>query len=202
MFDCDCDDQMFLLGDALLVAPVVTAGAFTRTAVLPAGSWIDRSTGDAVTSDGHAPITVSATLDVIPTWQRASTLLPTYANVADTLLPATAAGVTSYADPAIGGELRVDYAAGDVATLALYDGTQLSCDGTSLEIIGGSEYQLATFALQHDTVDSVTTDGSLLSAGDVTSCGAPGCWSFTPSTKQLLVRLYAPSGSTRSAVVH
>jgi hypothetical protein len=46
-----CDDAMFLLGDAIVAAPVVTAGATTRGR-LPPGRWIDWWTGAATTGDG------------------------------------------------------------------------------------------------------------------------------------------------------
>ncbi|MDX2094251.1 MAG: hypothetical protein SFX73_40845 [Kofleriaceae bacterium] len=50
-----------------------------------------------VQADGK-PLTVSAPLERMPLWQRAGSIIPTFAAYADTLLPATAAGVTSYAD--------------------------------------------------------------------------------------------------------
>ena len=84
---------MFLLGDALLVAPVVTAGATTRTVVLPPRR-LDRSRDrrDRRPAMATRAITVPAPLDAIPTWQRAGTLVPTFAHAADTLLPSTAPG--------------------------------------------------------------------------------------------------------------
>ncbi len=202
LFDCACDDAMFMLGDALLVAPVVTAGATTRSVVLPAGDWIDRTTGATVTGDGQTAITVPAPLDTIPTWQRSGTLLATFAQTADTLLPSMAAGVTSYTDPAFGAELRVDCAGTTPATLALHDGTQLSADGTTLELTGGTEYSIATFVLQHDPIARITTDMALLPAGDVTTCAAPGCWSYDAPSSELRVRLFAPAGMTLAAVIH
>ena len=204
VFDCACDDAMFLLGDALLVAPVVTAGATTRVVVLPPGDWIDRATGAIVTGDGHAAITVPAALDTIPTWQRANTLLPTFARFADTLLPSAAAGVTSYADPVYGAELRVDYTPilDGQAIQVLHDGARLVAQLDSLQLTGGSEYSIATFALPHDPVVRVTTDLATLPPGDVTTCATPGCWSYTAGTKQLLVRLFATKGTTRTAIVH
>ena len=203
VYDCACDDAMFLLGDALLVAPVVTAGATTRSVVLPPGSWIDRSTGAAAVGDGHTAFTVPAPLDTIPTWQRAGTLLATYARVADTLLPATAVGVTSYADPALGGELRADYAPGDAALLTLHDGTSLAANPDMLAVTGGSEYGVVTFALQRGAVARVSVGGNPLPQNaNVAACTAPGCWSYDSGTQQLLVRLFAPPGATQTATIH
>jgi alpha-D-xyloside xylohydrolase len=44
----------YLVGDDLLVAPVVVAGARTRDVVVPPGAWIDWFTGDVLTGPGGA----------------------------------------------------------------------------------------------------------------------------------------------------
>lgn len=54
-------DDQFLLGTALLVAPVFTAGTAERTVRLPRGRWYDRRTGRA--HDGPGEVTVEAGLD-------------------------------------------------------------------------------------------------------------------------------------------
>lgn len=59
--------DQFLLGEDLLVAPVLEQGATSRTVVLPPGRWAD-STG--VESAGPATITVSVGLDSLPHWRR------------------------------------------------------------------------------------------------------------------------------------
>lgn len=55
----DHQDQ-FLLGSALLVAPVTEPGATGRSVYLPAGDWVDVWTGEPVTGGGaierHAPL--------------------------------------------------------------------------------------------------------------------------------------------------
>ena len=60
----DCDD--FMLGDALLVAPVVEAQARERVVYLPAGpaAWFDFHTGARYAAGRHH--TVSAGLDTLP----------------------------------------------------------------------------------------------------------------------------------------
>ena len=197
VYDCACDDAMFLLGDALLVAPVIEEGATTRSVVLPPGPWLDRSTGAMITGDGTTAITVAAPLATIPTFQRAGTLVPTFAHEADTLLPATATGVRSYADPQYGDELRVEVAPGDPAALTLHDGTQLSVDGDTLKITAGTEHAVAQFAVPHATVTRVTNDtGMLPQVADVSTCAAPGCWSYANGVA--VVRLFAPA----TAVMH
>lgn len=194
LYDCACDDAMFLLGD-LLIAPVIEAGATTRDVVLPPGNWVDPT---GATMSGT--LTVPAPLGTIPTWQRAGSLVARFAKDADTLLPATAAGVTSYADPTYGNELRVDYAPGGNASLKLHDNAMLSGAGDTVAITGGSNYTVATFAVPHAAITHVTTDDGTLPQGDVTSCAAPGCWSY--ANGKALVRIFATSGLTRSAQLH
>lgn len=62
------EQQQFLLGDDLLVAPVVTAGAVTRDVYLPAGEWVDWWTGRRYA--GPSAVTVPAPLDRIPVFSR------------------------------------------------------------------------------------------------------------------------------------
>ena len=83
-------DDTYLLGDALLVAPVWTEGARTRNVVLPKGTWIAYDTGRAWT--GGQTVTVDAPLDRIPLFVRSGSILPqrpvaphTGAQPADTL---------------------------------------------------------------------------------------------------------------------
>uniref|UniRef100_UPI000A63129B glycoside hydrolase family 31 protein n=1 Tax=Streptomyces prasinopilosus TaxID=67344 RepID=UPI000A63129B len=69
----DCEDA-FLLGNGLLVAPVLVAGAERRTVRLPGGRWYETATGRAF--DGPGRIVVDAPLDRIPVFARAGAVLP------------------------------------------------------------------------------------------------------------------------------
>lgn len=69
----DCEDA-FLLGDALLVAPVLEAGAVRREVRLPRGRWYDTATGRAY--EGPAKVLVDAPLERIPVFARAGAVLP------------------------------------------------------------------------------------------------------------------------------
>jgi alpha-D-xyloside xylohydrolase len=214
--DCACDDAMFLLGDDLLVAPVITAGATSRTAVLPPGRWVDRATGLEVTSDGTTEVTVPAPLDVLPMWQRVNSFVPMFALAADTILPATAPGVTSYATPAIGRELRLVYTPGPVPlegvgpSTTLHDGANAQANHTTVSVTGGSEYSVFTIDVDGRGLTDlfaaptrVSIDGTaeLPLVTDVAACAAPGCWSFDAPSKKLLVRVFAPQGTTRGIQV-
>jgi alpha-glucosidase (family GH31 glycosyl hydrolase) len=59
----------WMLGDDLLVTPVLEPGVTTREVPLPAGEWVDVWTG--VTVSGGRTITVDAPIDRIPVFARA-----------------------------------------------------------------------------------------------------------------------------------
>ncbi|CQR65160.1 TIM-barrel domain-containing protein [Streptomyces leeuwenhoekii] len=69
----DCEDA-FLLGDCLLVAPVLDEGAVRRGVRLPRGRWYDTVTERAY--DGPARVVVDAPLSRIPVFARAGAVLP------------------------------------------------------------------------------------------------------------------------------
>ncbi|MFD9259514.1 TIM-barrel domain-containing protein [Streptomyces sp. NPDC059538] len=69
----DCEDA-FLLGDALLVAPVLECGADRRAVRLPRGRWYDTATGAAY--EGPGQILLDAPQGRIPVLARAGSVLP------------------------------------------------------------------------------------------------------------------------------
>ncbi len=217
--DCLCDDAMFLLGNHILVAPVVAPGATTRTVVLPPGPWVETATGATVFGNGRDPITVPAPLDTLPMWYAADALIPMFARPADTLLPATAPGVTSYADPTYGRELRVVYAARTSSIpleaspgMVVHDGSELSASFTMVTLTAGTQYSVFTIDVDGRThadafaaPTAVSVNGAdLPSVADdaaLFACAAPGCYRFESATKHLQVRVFAPQGQQRTIVV-
>jgi alpha-D-xyloside xylohydrolase len=203
VYDCACDPAMFLLGDAILVAPVIVAGATTRDVVLPPGSWVDRWTGAHVTGDGHTSITVPAPLDRLPMWYAAGSLVPMFAQPADTLLPASVPGVTSYANPALGGALRLVYSPGPaMATTTVHDGTRATGNATTLTISTGSDYRDVVFDIDGrglsgalNAPTAVALDGVDLPAAadqpafDVCS----GCWLYDAASHHVQIHVVGPS---------
>ena len=67
-------DDAFLLGDALLVAPVVEEGVTARRVRLPAGHWY--ATDDEESFTGGRDVIVGAPLDRIPVFARAGSVVP------------------------------------------------------------------------------------------------------------------------------
>jgi alpha-glucosidase (family GH31 glycosyl hydrolase) len=208
--DCACDDAMFLLGDDILVAPVIEAGATTRSVVLPPGEWRDVESGAYATGDGASSITVPAPLAVLPRWYRAGSLVPMFARHADTILPAAAPGVTSYVDPALGRELRLVYTPGTAtaspATTILHDGARANATGATITVTGGAEYTVFTVDVDTRTLAApfaapraVTVDESELSqVADVTSCAPPGC--FALAGDRLEIRVFAEAVTRTIAI--
>ncbi|MEU1896575.1 glycoside hydrolase family 31 protein [Streptomyces pristinaespiralis] len=69
----DCEDA-FLLGDSLLVAPVLEPGADRRAVRLPRGRWYDTHSGRPY--DGPGQVLVDAPLSRIPVLARAGAVIP------------------------------------------------------------------------------------------------------------------------------
>lgn len=69
----ECDDA-YLLGDALLVAPVLEPGARRRPVRLPPGRWYDTVTGEA--HEGGGEVLLEAPLSRIPVLARAGAAIP------------------------------------------------------------------------------------------------------------------------------
>ncbi|MGW1979837.1 glycoside hydrolase family 31 protein [Streptomyces sp. NPDC001889] len=69
----ECEDA-FLLGDALLVAPVLARGAVRRPVPLPKGRWYDTVTGRAY--DGPGQVVLDAPLSRVPVLARAGSVVP------------------------------------------------------------------------------------------------------------------------------
>lgn len=66
-------DDQFMMGDSLLVAPVI-AGKSQRTVYIPAAEWFDYWSGKRYT--GKQVVNVSVPLEQIPLFVKTGTLLP------------------------------------------------------------------------------------------------------------------------------
>jgi alpha-glucosidase (family GH31 glycosyl hydrolase) len=76
----------YLLGGALLVAPVVDEGAVSRSVYLPTGDWV--SWDGAVRATGPTDVTVAAAVTEIPLFVRAGACIPRLPSNVETLVPA------------------------------------------------------------------------------------------------------------------
>ena len=66
----------FLVGESILVAPVLEQGATKRLVYLPEGTWYDYWTGEKV--EGKQYIVKDAPIDVCPMYVKAGSIIPTY----------------------------------------------------------------------------------------------------------------------------
>jgi alpha-glucosidase len=71
---CRGRDDQYLLGDHLLVAPVLAAGQTARHVYLPAGGWYHWTSEECFA--GEQLVTVAAPLDEIPLFVRAGAVVP------------------------------------------------------------------------------------------------------------------------------
>jgi alpha-D-xyloside xylohydrolase len=76
-------EHEYLLGERILVAPIIQEGARTRTLYLPQGSWVDYWTAGILT--GGREVTVPAPLHEIPILVRAGSVIPQVSAETETL---------------------------------------------------------------------------------------------------------------------
>ncbi|WP_327088325.1 carbohydrate-binding protein [Nonomuraea sp. NBC_01738] len=87
-------DQQYLFGSQLLVAPVTTQGATSRNVYLPAGEWYDLWNGGRFTGPGTK--TYSTALDTIPVYAKPGAIIPLNLNADYQLGGEIGNSVTSY----------------------------------------------------------------------------------------------------------
>ncbi|APR77567.1 Alpha-glucosidase [Minicystis rosea] len=93
-----------LLGDGILLAPVMTEGATSRSVYLPAGTWYPWAGGAA--AKGGAMLTADAPVAEIPVYAAAGTVVPTFPDGVMTLTH----GSPTVPDASSVGDDRVVYA--------------------------------------------------------------------------------------------
>ena len=71
--------DQFMYGPALLVNPVITTGATSRSVYLPAGTWYDFWTG--ATATGGTTVTADAPLSKIPLYVKGGSIIPMGPNI-------------------------------------------------------------------------------------------------------------------------
>jgi alpha-D-xyloside xylohydrolase len=119
----------YLLGDHLLVAPVMEEGARSRSVVLPPGEWVDFWDG-TVLLGGGAAAQVAAPLDKLPLYLARGAIVPLLRPSIDTLSPTTAPDkVDSYATTPGALYARV-VPSGSRTEFRLFDGSVITQDST------------------------------------------------------------------------
>lgn len=114
--------DVYLLGDFLLVAPVIDAGATTKSVMLPPGEWVDWWTGTRY--EGARQTELNAPLETIPFLVQAGAPIPLLRPTIDTLSPVEdPEAIDSLATTH--GLLYARVATGAVGGFVLDDGTRL-----------------------------------------------------------------------------
>ncbi|HET6583903.1 MAG TPA: TIM-barrel domain-containing protein [Nannocystaceae bacterium] len=176
--------DVYLLGDDLLVAPVVEAGADTRTLLLPPGRWVEWHTG--VVHEGGEEITIDAPLAVLPLFLREGGIVPLLRPTIDSLAPTTEpAMVDSFAtDP---GVLYPRIFAGGAGSFSLYDGSRIeqSFSNSVLTVVvhPGDDFDegaLVELMARPNAPSEVLLDGEALAqAPNVDALAATAGWVHT-----------------------
>ncbi len=197
-------DDTFLLGDSLLVAPVVERGQTQREVVLPPGKWLDYWTG--ASEDGDRTITTNAPLGVLPLYLAAGGIVPMLRPTIDTMSPTTdPATVDSFATTP--GILWVRVAPGPESSFAVYDGTELSQNdaGTTLELSTktGKVFDQETMfeVIGFGSAPASVTDGgsALSSQTDLAALEAlPSGWAFDAALAGGTLFIKVPAGGTHA----
>lgn len=115
-------DDEYLFGDEILVAPVITQGATSRTLYLPSGNWYPFNGGTAVA--GGVSVTVSAPVDSIPVYVPAGSIIPMLTQTPATLISGTTLTVTTLAGVITAQTIRVYPGAN--GSFTVYDGSSFS----------------------------------------------------------------------------
>jgi sulfoquinovosidase len=134
-----------LLGDGVLVAPVMTMGATDRTVYLPAGRWYPWAGGPALA--GATSVDAPAAVTEIPVFAAAGTVVPSFPDGVMTLVRGSAA----VPDASLVGDSRIVYAF-------------LGADGAFTET-GGLAYTLASQPAATGTL-AASWNGQALAACD------------------------------------
>lgn len=130
-------EDTYALGDELLVAPVETAGAVTRTILKPPGRWFSWWDGSELGGEPGASVEVAAPLTTLPLFLREGALVPMLSPTMDTLSPATDPNVESYATAP--GVLWVRAQPG-TGGFVLFDGTVLAQSPGQLTATAGARF--------------------------------------------------------------
>ncbi|MBI3785355.1 MAG: glycoside hydrolase family 31 protein [Deltaproteobacteria bacterium] len=132
----------YLLGDDLLVAPVVERGQRQRQVILPPGDWVNWWTGERV----NGTITVEAPLDTLPLFQRAGSIIPLLRPTIDAIAATSdVERVDSYATTPglvyarVLPEVLKPIAYSSTSTFRLFDGTVL---GQKFDVVGAPFYPI------------------------------------------------------------
>ena len=116
-------DYQYLIGDRLMVAPVLERGADTWKLYLPKGSWVHWWSGERY--EGPGTHTVAAPLGEVPFFVKTGTILPLFNAEIDTLVEVDRPDIAGWETANASMEIRFYGTGSD--ELTLWDGTRIAC---------------------------------------------------------------------------
>ncbi|MGO9275434.1 MAG: glycoside hydrolase family 31 protein [Terriglobia bacterium] len=177
----------YLLGDRLLVAPVVTEGATTRTLYLPTGSWVNYWTGEIM--EGGKEVAVPAPLEEIPILAKAGSVIPFTRPDLDTLAADLAGEKYQTLDNSLVWRIFPSREP-TTASFTVYDGAKVSVEQspTTIQVQGDSpkprQYEVE-MTMDRAPRDVLLSGHRLDKLGDSAVRTEKTGWTFDPDTKTL-----------------
>jgi alpha-D-xyloside xylohydrolase len=186
--------DQYLLGDALLVAPIEAAGVTSRTLIHPPGQWVSWFDGRTLAGAPGETVTVTATLGELPVFVRAGALVPMLRPTIDTLSPTTVPTVDSFANDA--GDLWVRVVPSpESSSFTLYDGATVSQreagGALTLSSTRGTTFSRGiVYELFRDRPSSISSDGQPVGfVGSLDGVTSGALW------ENAVLRVKAPLGA-------
>jgi alpha-D-xyloside xylohydrolase len=189
-------NDIYLLGDHLLVAPVVERGSVKRSVYFPPGSWIHWFTGERFEGPGEQD--VDAPLGRLPLFIRADGLVPLLRPTIDTLSPTIdTERVDSYATTA--GVLYARAVALGSAEFELFDGTRLAQDTDAQQTVvgyaAGNEFSVGAIVELLRAPPPTAVSGAAHPTLAALEAGDAG-WYYDAALQRLWVRLEPAQAAT------
>jgi alpha-D-xyloside xylohydrolase len=183
--------DIYLLGDHLLVAPVISRGATSRLVTFPPGRWVHWFTGEAV--EGPAEVEIDAPIGRLPLFLHGDGLVPMLRPTIDTLVATSARDrVDSYASEP--GLLYVRAVARGSGSFELFDGGRVSQSSAGVAAESGSELDRGALFELVDAEPATVDAPELESVAELEGSTTAGYF-YDAARRALWVRL--PAGSAQ-----
>jgi len=121
------EEYEFMLGDRILVAPVLKPGAREWEVYFPPGKWVDYWTGKKF--EGPGKFTVAAPLEQIPLFVKNGTMIPIFDSQIDTLVRINKPGIKGFDDA--NSSIKVLFFGEGDDDFTIWDNTRFQCSSST-----------------------------------------------------------------------